>query len=400
MYPFIELTENAWNDPQNTLVNQSTVKTITSASRTRGTAGSVVKFIDGTDIEIAESLDEVRALLGGKPAMPLGVAQLLRDIRAYVHATEDVMGDDDDFIERITAALGDECPPPDIDEGMSSGPIAEADADGETCCHPGCSAPATRWELTAGSPADMVTYACDRHSRAADAVAWLNEAVAAGEIEAFGIKVVPWSEERAKALHSGQARTSLEGAPLDIICRLAGRQPTAWVALAVVDAPDRPTLVVSYPSGAPSPDPELSEEESAALAVPLDDIPDTMAPGMRFKHPTIAHFRFAEECGYTLAKYGPGDYEVQSVPKGWRLVRNTSAQMLKRQGDFVLDAERRGHLGRVVSANPAVAHVEFMDGETRVLGRERLVHVEGDAGADSEETWAKQKAQQQAADRG
>lgn len=373
------------------LVNPAQVATF----RPGCASGTTAQFIDGKRKDFAESFDGVQALLGGKSTLPSGVAQLLRDLRAYIHATEDVVGDDDDFIERITSVLGDECPPPDF-EGTSSGPIGEADAAGELCCYLGCSAPATRWELAAGEPADMVTYACDRHSHAADAVSWMNEAVAAGEIEAFGIRVVPWTEERAKALHSGQARTALEDASLDIICRLASRQPTAWVAVAVVDAPDRPTLVVSYPSGTPKP--ERSDEDLAALAVPLDDIPDTMAPGMRFKHPTIAHFRFAEECGYTLAKYAPGDYEVQSVPKGWRLVRH----IRKQQGDFVLRVEEPvpTPVGRIVSASPNVAHVEFMDGDARVLNHTRLVHVEGDAGADSEETWARQKAQQQTADRG
>ena len=119
-----------------------------------------------------------------------------------------------------------------------------------------------------------------------------------------------------------------------------------------------------------------------------------MTPGLRFTHPTIAHFRFAEECGFTLAKYGPGDYEVQAVPKGWRLVRNTSTQLLKRQGDFVIDIDASPvstAVGLVLSANPDVADVEFADGRAALLNHIRLVHVEGD-GADSEKLWDKAAA--------
>ncbi|MCA9629302.1 MAG: hypothetical protein KC766_16625 [Myxococcales bacterium] len=126
-----------------------------------------------------------------------------------------------------------------------------------------------------------------------------------------------------------------------------------------------------------------------------------MTPGLRFTHPTIAHFRFAEECGYTLAKYGPRDYEVQDVPRGWREVRGGFMKRRgaglgtpagKRVGDFVVDAQRPGVPGRVRESNVAHAGVVFADGRDEVIPTKRLVHIEGDNGADSEKLWDKAAA--------
>ena len=128
-----------------------------------------------------------------KTSIPPDVAQLLRDLRAFIHAMSDVQSDDDDFIDRITDALGDG---PAADEGVASGPIGEVEASDHACCAFECEQPATRWELPIGANPSMTSYVCDAHAAGSDAVAWLTEAVVAGDIEAFGLHVVPWVKER------------------------------------------------------------------------------------------------------------------------------------------------------------------------------------------------------------
>ncbi|MCA9629303.1 MAG: hypothetical protein KC766_16630, partial [Myxococcales bacterium] len=179
-------------------------------------------------------------------ALPPGVAQLLRDLRAFIHAMSDVQSDDDDFIDRITNALGDG---PAADEGVASGPIGEQRrARGRTCCTFGCEQPATRWELPIGANPSMTSYVCDAHTAGSDAVAWLTEAVVAGDIEAFGLHVVPWVKERDTTMNGG---VTGPGCSLGLLARLASRMPTPWVVLALDGDPGRPTVVVSYPGGEP-----------------------------------------------------------------------------------------------------------------------------------------------------